>query len=238
MVHKKVLSSIGPKLDVSYNSVAGAPILFLLSSKVIVELSAFGLRSEHQEVFFPIVIKYSQTCCFFFQIQRYAENILNYILKCEVLVCETIWDKIIQSLVPALPILACHADRTTPLGKSILALMDPDHSKDIHMPQSAMLKTNIQFLFLEDVAVRDEAFSRLCWLLSSQDNCRELLPKVNMLYDNSIACVCMPKQLQDVNKLRRGNNHFYQVRGLNIFRHVTLNGSLEKLASHINFRYL
>lgn len=89
--------------------------------------------------------------------------------------------------------------------------MDPDTSKDILLPEIAMLKTNIQFLFLEDVALRDEAFSRLCWLLSSQENCRDYLPKLNMLYDNSIACACLPKTPVDVNKVRKGNDHFYQV---------------------------
>lgn len=92
--------------------------------------------------------------------------------------------------------------------------MDPDTSKDILLPQTAMLKTNIQFLFIEDVALRDEAFSRLCWLLSSQQNCREFLPKVNMLYDNSLASACLPKVPPDVNKVRRGNDHFYQVNSL------------------------
>lgn len=145
------------------------------------------------------------------QIRRYAENILNYIFKCKILVCGTIWDKVIQSIVPALPIIACYASRKSPLGKSLVGLMDPDTSKDILMPQTVMLKTNIQFLFLEDAALRDEAFSRLCWLLSSQKNCRDFLPKVNMLYDNSIASVCLPKTTTDVNKVRRANGHFYQV---------------------------
>lgn len=48
--HRKVLASIGPKLDMSYHGVAGAQILFLLNSKVIVEVAAFGLNSTNQEV--------------------------------------------------------------------------------------------------------------------------------------------------------------------------------------------
>lgn len=148
---------------------------------------------------------------FFQQIRRYAENIVNYILKCKILVCETIWDKVIQAIIPALPIIACYAGRKSPLGKCLVGLMDPDTAKDVLMPQTTMMKTNIQFLFLEDATVRDEAFSRLCWLLSSQENCREFLPKVNMLYDNTIASVCLPKTQIDVNKAGRGNSHFYQV---------------------------
>lgn len=107
--------------------------------------------------------------------------------------------------------MSCFANGSTPLGKAIIALMDPDNAKDIHLPPTAMLKTNIQFLFLEDVALRDEAFSRLCWLLSSQPNSRYFLPKVNMMYDNSIASACLPKTLPDINKVRRGQDHFYQV---------------------------
>lgn len=158
--------------------------------------------------------------CFYFldQIRRYAENILNYILKCKILVCESIWDKVIQSVVPALPIIACNANRATPLGKSIIGLMDPDLAKDIHLPFISMLKTNIQFLFLDDAPIREEAFSRLCWLLSSQENCRDYLPKMNMLYDNTIACACFPKAQSDVNKGRKGNDHFYQVSNFLISR--------------------
>lgn len=50
VVHRKVLSSIGPKFDMSHNGVSGSQILFLLSSKVMVEIAAFGLNSDNQEV--------------------------------------------------------------------------------------------------------------------------------------------------------------------------------------------
>lgn len=50
VIHRKILSSIGPKLDMSYNGVAGAQILFLLSSKIMVEIAACGLNSNNQEV--------------------------------------------------------------------------------------------------------------------------------------------------------------------------------------------
>lgn len=144
------------------------------------------------------------------QIRRYAEDIINYLLKCKILVCESIWDKVIQSILPALPIIGCHAGKAN-IGKSIIGLLDPDTAKDIHMPQVAMIKTNIEFLFLDDAAIRDEAFSRLCWLLSSQPNSREFLPKMNMLYESAIGNACLPKAPIDVNKARRGKDHFYQV---------------------------
>lgn len=50
IIHRKVLTSIGPKLDVPINGVAGSQILFLLNSKVMVEMAAFGLNSDNQEV--------------------------------------------------------------------------------------------------------------------------------------------------------------------------------------------
>lgn len=52
VIHRKVLSTIGPKFDMAHNGVAGAQILFLMSSKIMVEIAAFGLNSENQEVCF------------------------------------------------------------------------------------------------------------------------------------------------------------------------------------------
>ncbi|KAJ8927426.1 hypothetical protein NQ314_020096, partial [Rhamnusium bicolor] len=156
-----------------------------------VEISAFGITNKN------------------FEIQRYAEDILIYILKCKVLVCESVWNKIIEALIPSLPIIACHTNKSSPLGKSIMTLMDPDMAVNVCMPPIAMLKCNIQFLFANDAYLRDEAFSRIYWLMASQENSREMLPKFNTLYDKALANVCHLKRVVDVNKVRY-TEHFYQ----------------------------
>lgn len=68
LVHRKVLASIGLKLDLAYNGPAGAQILFLLNAKILVEIAAFGLNSVNNEVgFLPLVFIFaSNGPCFHF----------------------------------------------------------------------------------------------------------------------------------------------------------------------------
>lgn len=132
-------------------------------------------------------------------------------MKCKILVSESIWNKIIQALIPSLPIIACQVSKNCILSKSVASLVDPDIAKQSSLPTISMLKSNIEFLFLDDPCLREEAFSRICWLLSSQEKSRELLPGFNTLYDTSLAGICKIKKVLDVNKIRR-TEHFYQVR--------------------------
>ncbi|XP_074031734.1 rotatin homolog anastral spindle 3 isoform X2 [Leptinotarsa decemlineata] len=208
LCQKKVLTNIGPKLSTSPIGVAGSQILFLLSSKILTEVAAFGMTSDNIEI------------------KRYAEDMIIYILKCKILVCEAIWNKVIQTLIPSLPIIACHASKNSALGKTVMNLMDPDTSRDSLIPPIVMLKCNIQLLFTDDAYLREEAFSRVCWLLSSQENSREMLPKVNTLYDTSLAGVCRLKKVVDINKMRR-TEHFYQPSSLHQVLEVLKSPNIE-----------
>jgi hypothetical protein len=83
-----------------------------------------------------------------------------------------------------------------------------------------VIKGNVHILFGYESATREEAFSRLCWLLASQTDSREMLPRLNNLHDKALPNACQIQRLLDVNK-NRTTQHFYQVRLVNcrIFVH-------------------
>lgn len=60
------------------------------------------------------------------QISQSAEDIILYILKCQMLVSTDSWHRIIEQLAPVLPLLHCHAGKSTPIGRATLAMLDPD----------------------------------------------------------------------------------------------------------------
>ncbi|RZC42072.1 rotatin [Asbolus verrucosus] len=188
---KKALPTIGPKLNTSCTGVPGAQILFLLRPKVLVEIACQGLTNDN------------------FQVRNYSEDILLHIIKCKILVSEEIWNKVVETLIVSLPILLCYANQNSSLGRSLFDMIDPDTAKTLFLPKNEVIKGNIQVLFGPDVLMREEAFSRLCWLLASQTDSRDMLPRLNNLYDKALPNVCQIQRIFDINKNRTAQ-HFYQ----------------------------
>lgn len=133
-----------------------------------------------------------------------------HIIKCKILVTEDIWNRIIVSLIGAFPILLCFCDKSTSMGKSILNMIDPDTAENLLLPKIEVIKGNLLALFNHDGNIREEAFSRLCWLLASQHDSREMLPRLNNLYDKALPNVCQCQRILDINRIRVVH-HFYQV---------------------------
>lgn len=69
-----------------------------------------------------------------------------HILKCKFIVTEENWKKIVNVLMQVFPILQCFANKTTPLGKSLIKMMDPDISSSIFISQ---LDVNINLKYLK-----------------------------------------------------------------------------------------
>lgn len=65
--------------------------------------------------------------------QTSAEAILVYIIKCKILVSDKIWQKCIEAIIPALPILLCYADKETPIGRTVSGILDPDVGKSLFL---------------------------------------------------------------------------------------------------------
>lgn len=59
---------------------------------------------------------------------------LVYILKGKTQMGETGWMKILESIIPVLPLLQCFWNTETPLGQCVVKMIDPDISNDIQLP--------------------------------------------------------------------------------------------------------
>ncbi|XP_031350383.1 rotatin isoform X3 [Photinus pyralis] len=191
----RIIATIGPKFNATGAGAPGSQILFLLRAPILLEISLYGLTSENKEI------------------QKYADNILVHILKCQILVTESIWNKVIDAILPVLPILICHATKMTVLGRSIVGILDPDTAKTFLIPPLEVLKSNLCLLFVGDSLAREEAVSRLCWLLTTQTNSRNLLPRMNSLRDKALSKACHVQRVADINR-ERPAQHFYQANAL------------------------
>ncbi|KAL1501895.1 hypothetical protein ABEB36_007134 [Hypothenemus hampei] len=186
LCHKIVLGALSARSN-TQNS--GCKTMFLFYSDIILEIALFGMKDD--------------------KLRLYAEEILLYILKSKFILGDSLWRIFLEALLPTMPILMCWANNTTSLGRCLVNLADPDTAASLEIPHLIMLKINVQLLFNKDSLIRDEAFSRLCWLLAKQENCRDYLPKFNTIYDKALSNVCNIKSTVDVNKLRK-SEHFYQ----------------------------
>ncbi|KAJ8960102.1 hypothetical protein NQ317_012334 [Molorchus minor] len=72
------------------------PSAFFVNPKILTEISTFGMTSES------------------FEIRRYAEDIVTYIMKCKIVVSDSVYNKVVETLIPSLPIIVCHISKNRP----------------------------------------------------------------------------------------------------------------------------
>lgn len=65
-------------------------------------------------------------------------------------------------------------------------------------------------MFAKDSTIRNEAISRIIWLLALQEEAKSFLPKLANLQDQNLNSICMLRIVYDVNK-NRNTNHYYEV---------------------------
>ncbi|GJQ85225.1 hypothetical protein Trydic_g13065 [Trypoxylus dichotomus] len=188
---KRVIGAVGPKLNTSKSGAPGSQILFLMQSSILNEIALNGLSSKDLEI------------------QKLSEDILIHILKCKILVTEDIWNSVVEALILTFPSLLCFVDQTTPIGRTLMSFLDPDTAQSMGLTTLEILKGNCCLLFSEDSSVRDEAVSRLCWFLASQGDTRDLLPRINNLFDKSLGLCCQIRHVYDLNKVQ-ATQHYYQ----------------------------
>uniref|UniRef100_A0AAR5PNT9 Uncharacterized protein n=1 Tax=Dendroctonus ponderosae TaxID=77166 RepID=A0AAR5PNT9_DENPD len=104
-----------------------AHVGFLLDAQVFEEIALFGA-----------------------EVGSHAQEILLYLLKGPVLA----QPQGLLALVPALPVLLCHARNATPLGRTLMELTDPDTARVLGVPDDALSRANILLLFSKEAGVR------------------------------------------------------------------------------------
>lgn len=65
-------------------------------------------------------------------------------------------------------------------------------------------------LFVKDATTRNEALSRIFWLLAADEDSKNYLPKITTLQDKTLNSACHLKIVYDINK-NRNTQHYYEV---------------------------
>ncbi|KAK2582399.1 hypothetical protein KPH14_004718 [Odynerus spinipes] len=186
--YRECHSLVKSVLGVEYNKerLTWENLMFILEPSVLTEIICYGLTNENKKI------------------REMAEEMLIYILKGKVQVDEAGWLKILEALIPVLPLLQCYAHSSTIIGRCITKMLDPDISNSIHLPYLEVLKGNLRLLFSTDSDVREEASCRLIWLLSKEKHSSKKFPRLSSLHGLPLSSLCIFER-QSVFKRLEGN---------------------------------
>ncbi|XP_076279078.1 rotatin homolog anastral spindle 3 isoform X3 [Lasioglossum baleicum] len=162
-------------LGVNYNSERSSweNLLFLFEPSVLTEIISHGVTNDDQ------------------RIKEISDEILVYILKGKVQMGESGWLRLLESIVPVLPLLQCHAHPSTALGQCVTKLFDPDVSSSIQLPYIEVFKGNLRYLFSLEGDIREEAVCRLIWLLGKEKDSVQKLPRLASLHGLPLNSLCI-----------------------------------------------
>ncbi|XP_012272783.1 rotatin isoform X2 [Orussus abietinus] len=175
MMYKECHRLISDVLGVEYHRERHSweNIQFLFQPGIMTEIICHGVMNEDEEI------------------KSMAEDILIYMLKGRLQLGETGWLKFLESIVPVLALLQCHAHTSTILGQCVTKMLDPDISSRIQLPYIEVLKGNIRLLFSPDSDIREEALCRLVWLLGKEKDSIQKLPKLSSLHGLPLSSLCI-----------------------------------------------
>ncbi|XP_076653624.1 rotatin homolog anastral spindle 3 isoform X2 [Halictus rubicundus] len=162
-------------LGVNYNSERSSweNLLFLFEPSVLTEIISHGVTNDDK------------------RIKEMSDEILVYILKGRVQMGESGWLRLLEAIVPVLPLLQCHAHPSTALGQCVTKLFDPDVSSSIQLPYIEVFKGNLRYLFSLEGDIREEAVCRLIWLLGKEKDSVQKLPRLSSLHGLPLNSLCI-----------------------------------------------
>ncbi|KAM4689397.1 rotatin [Discoglossus pictus] len=148
-------------------------IHFLLQSKVLYEISAFGLQDSNMEI------------C------SSAKAILTYLLQGRLVMTTSTWNKCIEALCPVIPILQGFADTEDSLGICISTLCETSGKGDETLPKTTRLRAALRLLFAKKQMVRSLALKWLAIFLMNEEesNCKRPQLQGNILSDAINLCI-------------------------------------------------
>ncbi|XP_060030017.1 rotatin isoform X2 [Erinaceus europaeus] len=127
-------------------------IHFLLHSKVLYEISVFGIQEPNIEV------------------NATAKAILLYLLQGRLMMAAPTWSRFLESLCPVIPVLQGYADTEDPLGNSILLLSKASSEAEEGMlPCTIRFKSLLRLLLVKKPAVRAQALKLLACHLTQEE---------------------------------------------------------------------
>ncbi|KAM3929425.1 rotatin [Leptodactylus fuscus] len=135
-------------------------VTFLLHSKVLYEITTFGLQDSDNEV------------C------SAAKAILTYFLQGRLVMTASSWNKLIEALYPVIPLLQGFADMEEALGTSIVALCETSERGEGVLPKTTLLKTALRFLFAKKLTLRSLGIKWLSVHLMSEKESNSKRPEL------------------------------------------------------------
>ncbi|XP_061421634.1 rotatin isoform X1 [Lethenteron reissneri] len=133
-------------------STACLGVRFLLHSRVLYELCAFGLQDSHKEVCLA------------------ARAIVLYLLQSRLLMCAATWGQLLEALTPVLPVLQGFAGEEGALGSAIVNLSETEsQSGEGPIPRTDRLRASLRLLLAKQLPVRSAGVQQLAWHLVSEE---------------------------------------------------------------------
>ncbi|CAM9568149.1 unnamed protein product [Lampetra planeri] len=133
-------------------STACLGVRFLLHSRVLYELCAFGLQDSHKEVCLA------------------ARAIVLYLLQSRLLMCAATWGQLLEALTPVLPVLQGFAGEEGALGSAIINLSETEsQSGEGPIPRTDRLRASLRLLMAKQLPVRSAGVQQLAWHLVSEE---------------------------------------------------------------------
>ncbi|KAK6637908.1 hypothetical protein RUM44_008330 [Polyplax serrata] len=163
----------------------GDKMEFLFQADVLTEIICHGLNSELEEV------------------GNSSTTIMSHLLKSKYIMSDACWSDFMFALTPCLSLFQCYADKNTSLGRCIIKMFDPDIAKSVGLPHLELIKGNIRLLFSMNNLTRDEAISRLFWLLNREDLDHRKLPRMSVLTNLNLSGICSSVKPADYSSIQQ-----------------------------------
>lgn len=163
-----------PKTTAKFSSL-GIP----LTVEILIEVICFGYCSSNKKT------------------QQQAETIMLFVLNSRAFLLDR-WTDLLDVILPVLPLLQTVAitKKQSTLSRAIIALLHPDSG----LPMVDMIRGNLRFLFQEDTEIREEALTRVLFLMSIATNAQQYTPNIDHIRDTISNAICLMKSRYDVGK--------------------------------------
>ncbi|XP_053670517.1 uncharacterized protein LOC128720842 [Anopheles nili] len=159
-----------------------------LSLQILTEVTCYGYTSSNMKI------------------RQCAETMLLFLCNSKAFLHEK-WMDVRELLLPVAPLLQTVAvgQEQTKLRKAVLAMFHPDFG----FPWLDVLQGNLRFLFHDESAIREEALTRVLFLISSVEQSEEFIPRIEHIGDtipNGICLLSFPFNIE-----RQQSTNVYEV---------------------------
>ncbi|XP_058458275.1 protein rotatin homolog [Malaya genurostris] len=150
-----------------------------LTVEILVEVICFGCSSVNEKI------------------QQRAETILLFVLNSRTFLLDR-WIDLLDIILPVMPLLQTVAisKKHSTLSRAIIGLLHPDSG----LPMSDLIRGNLRFLFQDDTDLREEALTRVLFIISGTNNSQHYSPNIEHIRDTISNAICLVKSKYDVAK--------------------------------------